>query len=1389
MSRIFLSHSSRDVRAAVALKRWLAEQDPTLADDIFLDVDRDTGIPTGVKWRDALQAANRRCEAVICLMSQHWSESTECRLEYDSAMELHKQMFCARLEASAGDDLTAQWQRCDLYGPNADTVIDLGDGGPPVRFVTDGLQRLLKGVRSAGISADSFPWPPSGDPDRAPYRGWEPLAEVDAAVFFGRDAEIVLGLDELRGMRATSLRSLFVVLGPSGAGKSSFLRAGLIPRLRREDRQFLPLHIVRPERAALTGKAGLAHSIHATRSALGLSAPSLDEIARECLGRTGRVRELLEECQRAAQRALLDRDPNVAPPTLILPVDQAEELFTVDAGPQSAQFLALIAELADRSAGLDLIVVTTIRTDRYEAMQTAPELAGLQTVTFDDLKPMPVNHFKDVITQPAVRATKGGRRLQLDTELVGTLLADCNAGADTLPILSLTLARLYLEHGARGRITLADYRAMGGMGRVVETEIDDVLSADPATRRHQLSCLRSAFIPWLATINPENDQPMRRFARLRELPPESRPLIDALVAKRLMVTNTRADGEVVVEVALESLLRQWEELAGWLREQRQNLKAADDLERAARGWRANEHNADWLLEGSRLADAEALARAEDFRLRLEPVGDYLTASRYRETGRRIVAEDQRRAELDNARERQATAEAHTAVLRRRSTVLRRVVVATAVVAIIAVVGAIAAAVGFRQAVTARNEANANLRDAVGVRLVSEAQGMLSDTRPGGDIRALQQLVAARELATRPDDGAIYSAAVKTQTTRKIIDAKDGVISVDYSPDGTRVVSGGADRTVRLWDPDTGHAVGEPMVGHQASVQAVAFSPDGELIASASADRTVRLWDARTGKPRGQPLGGHTNNVNTLAFSPDGTRLVSGGLDGSIRQWDVGTGAPVGQPWASSGKFVVGLAFSPDGRTVASGGNDNVVRIWDATTGTQVGEPMSADQLEVTTVAFSPDGARLVSGGGRGTLQWWDVATRQPIGTPVQAHVKSLARAEFSRDGTRLATSSLDGTVRMWDGNTGQAVGLPMTGHEGETDSVAFRPDGHRLVSGSLDHTIRIWDADVVGPMTGTAQMMGASFSPDGTTIASVNPDRVQLWNSATGKLIRELQGPGAVTVAWSPDGEMLATSAGDAVRLWAPGSGEQVGVPVAAAGIVRVAFSPDGTTLATGGNDGTVRFWDVSTRMQLGNPIRTSANLVTGLAFSPDGRRLVTSGTDPEHVLRMWDVSTRQAVGEPMRGHTDFVVSVAFSPDGSRIVSGSNDRTLRVWDAEKQRPVGQPFTGSLNRISTVAYGPDGERVASSNGDGTIQLWDVATGEAIGDPLTGHGDVVNSVAFSPDGKWLVSAGIDNTVRLWPAVGTAEQLCDKMAERMTEEQWRQWVSPQLPYDPPCPEITEP
>ncbi|WP_433524224.1 TIR domain-containing protein [Nocardia pseudovaccinii] len=1107
MTRVFLSHSSRDSVQAIALARWLGEQRPGLAEDIFLDLDERAGIPQGVRWRDALRRAITRCEAVICLTSRDWHSSTECVAEYLTAVNLGKRVFCARLEPTTDPDKTREWQRCDLFGDGPATEIRV-DGHPePVRFGAEGLRRLLAGLGEAGIGAENFSWPPPDEPGRSPYRGWQPLDPVDAAVYFGRDAQIMQGMDRLRGMRSDGAESVFAVVGPSGAGKSSFLRAGLLPRLLREDRQFLVLDLVRPEQHALTGVHGLGAAIRATRARLGLTAPALGDIKSALPDDIERIRGWLIEMQHAARDRLLA--PAGVAPTLLLPIDQAEELFVATAGVEGEQFLTLLGRLLaapedDDAQRLSMIVALTIRTDRYEQLQNTPQLDGVHTYVFNELKPLPRTQFKEVITGPAARADKQAA-LTIEPPLVDRLLADGDHGADTLPLLALTLSRLYDNFASSGTLTLEQYTALGGFDRVVQTEIDALLSVDPATRQSQLELLRSAFVPAMATINPDNDQPMRRIARWDELPDESRTLIDAFVNKRLLVKDHR-DGHIVVEVALESLLRQWNELAGWLREQADDLKAADRLEHAAHAWDHNERDDAWLWEGTRLTEAETLSGKPEFRRRLAPTRDFLLASRGREDDR-------------------------VAALRRRARTL-------AALLVVAVVVAVLAGVGFWRANIASDRADARARDATALRLIAESAAMLGGARPDGDIRAFQQLLAAHALTSQPQaDTAVLDALYARHHLRTIAEANSDVSAVAFSSDGKRVVSGGNEGTIQLWDAATRHRVVPPSgVG---AVKSLAFSPDGQRVVSGNSDGTIRLWDTATGKQIGAPWIGHTSEVWALAFRPDGRQVVSGSKDSSLRLWDAAAGTQIGAPWTGHAGWVRAVAFSPDGRRVVSGSNDSTIRLWDVATGQQVGPSMTESVGVVLTVNFSPDGTRVVSGSADRSIRLWNATTGMPIGDPWVGHTDEVRSVAFSPDGKRVVSGSYDGSVRLWDTGTGQPIGAPWTGLIC-VFSVAFSPDGKKIVSGGGDRAIRLWDAETgqpIGTPWVTSSVYSVAFSPDGQQIVSTGgAGMVRLWDAATGKPIgapwRDQYGDGS-GVAFSPDGRWVASTADDStVKIW-----------------------------------------------------------------------------------------------------------------------------------------------------------------------------------------------------------------------------------------------------------------
>ena len=375
--------------------------------------------------------------------------------------------------------------------------------------------------------------------------------------------------------------------------------------------------------------------------------PSLGELKAACQSNGQQLCALLDELRKVAAARLVDRGQEGPTPTLVLPLDQAEELFSAGAR-EAPEFIAALTQLLERmnSVEVGLIVAATIRTDRFEVMQQHPVLGAINTVLFDRLKPMPATQFREVITAPAERTIKANVRVTIEPDLADRLLEDATGGADTLPLLSLTLARLYHDFKTDGELTLAQYEAMGGMGEIVNREIGEILSHDLLQRITELELLRSAF-PWLVTINADADseRPLRRAARYSELPEASRPLIDALVAKRLMVKDTR-EGEVVIEVALEGLLGQWDEMADWIEEQHSNLKTVDDVERNATNWEKNHCDPAWLLTGNRLTAAVTLAASPEFSQRLGAMADYLSACREAER-LRLKARPRRASGIDS----------------------------------------------------------------------------------------------------------------------------------------------------------------------------------------------------------------------------------------------------------------------------------------------------------------------------------------------------------------------------------------------------------------------------------------------------------------------------------------------------------------------------------------------------------------------------------------------------------------------------------------------------------------------------------------------------------------------------------------------------------------------
>ncbi|WP_173012834.1 toll/interleukin-1 receptor domain-containing protein [Niveispirillum sp. SYP-B3756] len=553
MARIFISHSSRDNAEAAALKQWLGEQGFDLT---FLDFDEDSGIPPAANWEQTLYREVERSQAMLLVLTPNWMASKWCFVEFAQARALGKKVFPI-LHTPTGEQLVGQdLQRIDLLGDRQ-----------------GGLERLARELRTVSqlSSPDGFDLPKGV----RPFPGLSPFAEEQAAVFYGRDLEIAAALEKLRACHTNGGPRLFFVLGPSGSGKSSFLRAGLLPRLRRDTGNWIVLRPIRP------GAKPLDPLLDCLTHALTDDPAVVADWQRRLCGPDSAT--ALYDLARQLRRHHGQPDASI-----LVPLDQFEEVLTQTPAAERAAFLVLLSRMA--AADSPFLPLATLRSDYLPGLQQEPAL----TVPYKPLllDKMPLERIGDLVRKPARIA-----HLAVEEGLVTQLIQDA-ATSDALPLVASVLEELYDRRGDDASLTLAAYESLGerargltpvdnNIRRRAETALESA-GRSIADREADEAALREAFITCLVRLTEAGGTFVRQPAQLADLPERARPLIEQLVAARLLVRRGQEDGGLggKVEVAHESLFRVWPLLAGWLREETEFLLGRERLAIDLKEWQA-----------------------------------------------------------------------------------------------------------------------------------------------------------------------------------------------------------------------------------------------------------------------------------------------------------------------------------------------------------------------------------------------------------------------------------------------------------------------------------------------------------------------------------------------------------------------------------------------------------------------------------------------------------------------------------------------------------------------------------------------------------------------------------------------------------------------------------
>jgi DNA-binding SARP family transcriptional activator/WD40 repeat protein len=1021
-------------------------------------------------------------------------------------------------------------------------------------------------------------------------------------------------------------------------------------------------------------------------------------------------------------------------------------------------------------------IVLVLRADFFGLLARHPGLARRAGPATVLLAPPDEAELRRIILEPATRSG-----LRVDPALVELIIDQVRDRPGVLPVLSTALVRTW-EHREGDVLTVGAYRGGGGVHGALERVGEEAWAAlDDA---QQVACKR--ILPRLAV--DEDGTWLRHWVRRTDLARQGDPAAESalavLIDRRLVVARTED-----VAVVHEALLTGWPRLHHWLEDGRAHAAVRERLANAVAVWEEADRDQAELFRGARLQ--AALDLATDDPETLTPLEqDFLDAS-VREVDRR-VADERARAERE-ARGR------------------RRARITAVALAMALVFTAFAGGYAITQQRRAADAASIAARSA----LSADAGRLGALARAGGNydqalLLAAQAVALDRSPATESD---LFTTLLRGDAVRHVFRAPDRLSAVEFMPDGRSLVAATLTGRVLRW-PIAG---GPPL----ATLDAGAFAF----------------------------IEGYGADVDPLEVSADGRLVVLAGK--ALRLVDPVTGAVVVQGpeigqdvWSpvDDGRAVVAAAPVPSNGETWNYPSDTDVLLWRLD---DAAEPQHI-RIGARALRISPcgPGAACVLTRTRHLvrIRTSDGAVEGDVPLPAGFTPAEPPTMVADPDGRQVGLSSPDGVVRLVDVRTGRVV-RELGGTADPVRMLAFSRDGRRVAAADVA-SVLVWPTDRAAPPERLdahgGQVRSASWSPDGTTLATASEDStVMLWDVAG----RERSGGTVLTDAlteratslWPVQSAVVVGQFDGGLTLVDPRDGSVTRAtehphrfPIDSAG-----SSMTGSLLVTTDFRGTTAVWELRTARLLGTvdlpPVAPSA--VIDAWVSPDGLHAALLRDEGDGPLIV-DLGSRQVVRrlQPLPGSSAYEVGVAgWTPDGqgilvTRKVSGASSEvlllnattgniTLRVttgsdppqaaaadpsgrylavgtvtgrllvFDAHDGHPLAPPLQANDGTINSVSTSPDGRYISTAGSPPRVLVWDARTFRQVGSPLPLDVDASESRArFAPDGRLIVTAGrVVRAVTVDPEQWSV-RACAIAGRVLSREEWQQFL-PDRPYAPAC------